>query len=314
MLPALVKADLAGQPESVRTRHQHELQQGAGWVELPTAIAQKYPNAGREWVWPWAFPATRPYRDRDTGQWRRHHLHESVLQRVVKDAAQGRDPKASQPSYPPSFVRDSPSGGGAGHPDRAGTPRPSRCGGDPDRHPRPEPWPVGRQEPHRYDLRDMKSSLVVRSALRDGIADELCCEFSRDSMSNRRRARTHVKGRPTSRWVAILVVSGAALHCDIPRAPTRYADRASARPNCSSTDTNEGSLQRTIPAAIHGRKHNGCQLPRSGKAVSRTNPGPPTADRTRFGVELPLENRPPSRDRRSLTLLTRGREASGLPA
>jgi site-specific recombinase XerD len=38
-------------------------------------------------VWHWVFPATRPYRDRVTGQWRRHHLHESVLQRVVKDAA-----------------------------------------------------------------------------------------------------------------------------------------------------------------------------------------------------------------------------------
>jgi integrase len=38
-------------------------------------------------VWQWAFPATRPYHDRETGHWRRHHLHESVLQRVVKDAA-----------------------------------------------------------------------------------------------------------------------------------------------------------------------------------------------------------------------------------
>ena len=33
------------------------------------------------------FPAMRAYRDRETGQWRRHHLHESVLQRAVKDAA-----------------------------------------------------------------------------------------------------------------------------------------------------------------------------------------------------------------------------------
>jgi len=32
------------------------------------------------------FPATRIYRDRLTGQLRRHHLHESVLQRAVKDA------------------------------------------------------------------------------------------------------------------------------------------------------------------------------------------------------------------------------------
>ncbi len=87
MLPAVLKADLARHLEAVRTQHQRDLQQGAGWVELPTALDRKYPSAGREWVWQWAFPATRPYRDRETGQWRRHHLHESVLQRAVKDAA-----------------------------------------------------------------------------------------------------------------------------------------------------------------------------------------------------------------------------------
>jgi integron integrase len=87
MLPGVVKADLARHLERVRAQHQRDLHQGAGWVELPTALARKYPNAGREWVWQWVFPATRPYRDRETGQWRRHHLHESVLQRVVKDAA-----------------------------------------------------------------------------------------------------------------------------------------------------------------------------------------------------------------------------------
>jgi site-specific recombinase XerC len=34
----------------------------------------------------WVFPATRFYVDRGTGQRRRHHLHESVLQRAIKDA------------------------------------------------------------------------------------------------------------------------------------------------------------------------------------------------------------------------------------
>jgi len=59
---------------------------GAGWGELPGALLRKYPNAGREWGWQWVFPATRFYVDRLTGQRRRHHLHESVLQRAVKDA------------------------------------------------------------------------------------------------------------------------------------------------------------------------------------------------------------------------------------
>ena len=36
--------------------------------------------------WQWAFPATRSYVDRVTGQRRRHHLHESALQRAVREA------------------------------------------------------------------------------------------------------------------------------------------------------------------------------------------------------------------------------------
>jgi len=47
-------------------------------------LGRKYPHAGREWTWQWVFPATRFYVDRETGQRRRHHLHESVLQRAVK--------------------------------------------------------------------------------------------------------------------------------------------------------------------------------------------------------------------------------------
>jgi integron integrase len=86
MLPGAVKSDLAKHIEVVRAQHEADLRHGAGWVELPGALARKYPNAGRAWGWQWVFPATRPYLHRDTGQRRRHHLHESVLQRAVKGA------------------------------------------------------------------------------------------------------------------------------------------------------------------------------------------------------------------------------------
>src|SRR5947209_18691322 len=86
LLPGTVKADLAKHVERVRALHQRDLRQGAGWVELPWALARKYPNAGREWAWQWVFPATRFYVDRATGQRRRHHLHESVIQRAVREA------------------------------------------------------------------------------------------------------------------------------------------------------------------------------------------------------------------------------------
>ena len=86
MLPAAVKADLARHLELARRKYDQDLKPGAGWVELPGALMRKYPNAGREWGWQWVFPATRIYVDRSTGQRRRHHLHETVLQRAVRDA------------------------------------------------------------------------------------------------------------------------------------------------------------------------------------------------------------------------------------
>jgi integrase len=65
---------------------QEDLKQGLGRVELPNALSRKYPNADKEWGWQWVFPATSHYIDRETGVHRRHHLHESVLQRAFHDA------------------------------------------------------------------------------------------------------------------------------------------------------------------------------------------------------------------------------------
>lgn len=86
MLPAAIKAGLLRHLLRARNQHRRDRERGGGWVELPTALARKYPNAGREWPWQWVFPATRSYVEPTTGQ-RRRHLHESVLQRAVKEAA-----------------------------------------------------------------------------------------------------------------------------------------------------------------------------------------------------------------------------------
>jgi len=55
-------------------------------VHLPDALARKYPNAPTEWVWQWLFPASALCRHPRTGVRARFHLHESVLQRAVKEA------------------------------------------------------------------------------------------------------------------------------------------------------------------------------------------------------------------------------------
>jgi len=86
LLPAAIKEELARHLEVVRAQHLRDLDRRCGWVELPSSLGRKYPNAGRDWGWQWVFPATRVYFHRATRQRRRHHLHESVLQRAVKDA------------------------------------------------------------------------------------------------------------------------------------------------------------------------------------------------------------------------------------
>ena len=89
ILPGVVREELAQQLRLVEQLLVADLGQGAGWVELPNALARKYPNAGRSIGWQWMFPATRGYVEPRTGERRRHHLHETVLQRAVSAAVRG---------------------------------------------------------------------------------------------------------------------------------------------------------------------------------------------------------------------------------
>ena len=86
MLPTAIRQPLLRHLEVVKRQHDQDLKRNLGRVALPNALEKKYPNAGREWGWQWIFPATSHFADRVTGERRRHHLHESVLQRAFKDA------------------------------------------------------------------------------------------------------------------------------------------------------------------------------------------------------------------------------------
>ncbi len=67
MLPGSVREPLHRHLEGIRRQHDRDLARGAGWVELPSALGRKVPNAGREWPWQWVFPATRAYVHPQTG-------------------------------------------------------------------------------------------------------------------------------------------------------------------------------------------------------------------------------------------------------
>ncbi len=86
MLPERLRPALAAQIEKVRQQHRLDTEAGAGWVELPAAFDRKSPHAGRDLQWQYLFPATRRYWHEETRQVRRHHLHESAVQRAVREA------------------------------------------------------------------------------------------------------------------------------------------------------------------------------------------------------------------------------------
>jgi integron integrase len=106
VLPAALVAPLGRHLERVRAQHARDLAAGAGWVALPDALDRKYPQAGRSWPWQWLFPATRTHRGGERGEVRRHHLHESAMQRMMARAvaASGIGKRASCHTLRHSFA------------------------------------------------------------------------------------------------------------------------------------------------------------------------------------------------------------------
>ena len=87
MVPDSMIPHLQRHLQQVRRLHKRDLNDGFGSAPLPNALARKYPNADKEWGWQWVFPASTRYMDDKDNIWRRHHLHESCIQKAVKQAA-----------------------------------------------------------------------------------------------------------------------------------------------------------------------------------------------------------------------------------
>ncbi len=86
-LPRSLRELLTRHLDETRRLHQEDLAQGLGEVFLSDALARKYPNAAREWIWQYVFPSGRLSQDPRSGETRRHHIHENGLQKSVKKAA-----------------------------------------------------------------------------------------------------------------------------------------------------------------------------------------------------------------------------------
>jgi len=87
VLPAAIVVPLQAHLGRVKALHDRDLAEGCGDVELPDAIARKFPRAPYEWGWKFAFPSHKRSVDPRTGAIRRHHVYENYLIRAVKEAA-----------------------------------------------------------------------------------------------------------------------------------------------------------------------------------------------------------------------------------
>ena len=84
VIPQSIHEVLQFRLENVKILHDKDLQQGAGKVYIPEALARKYPNAEQEFRWQYFFPAKKLSNDPRSGVLRRHHVLESGLQKAVK--------------------------------------------------------------------------------------------------------------------------------------------------------------------------------------------------------------------------------------
>lgn len=85
-MPRAIAHPLQEHLEQVKSIHQHDVVDGYGRVELPHALARKYPNANQEWCWQFVFPQQRRWRNSKTGEQGRDHIDESLFSRSLKAA------------------------------------------------------------------------------------------------------------------------------------------------------------------------------------------------------------------------------------
>jgi integron integrase len=86
MIPERLRDPLDRQLVLRERLHQADLDRGAGWVPLPSALRRRSPGLARSFGQQFLFPARRIMVHPGTGQHGRTHLHPTAMARAVKDA------------------------------------------------------------------------------------------------------------------------------------------------------------------------------------------------------------------------------------
>jgi integron integrase len=85
-LPRSLIHNLELQREKVRIQHLQDIQEGYGEAILPDALQVKSKYASKELGWQFLFPSSKRSADPRTGLIARHHMHDTLIQREVKEA------------------------------------------------------------------------------------------------------------------------------------------------------------------------------------------------------------------------------------
>ena len=86
MVPTALDTSLRAHLAQLREWYVDQRRRQQPGVSLPTALARKYPQGGRQWGWQYLFPSASFCRDSYVAVPVRHHLHEKVVQRAVQGA------------------------------------------------------------------------------------------------------------------------------------------------------------------------------------------------------------------------------------
>jgi integron integrase len=87
MLPERFVVELQEHLARVKVIYEEDRARGIPGVYIWPALARKYPKATSAWIWQYLFPAKSLSVDPRSGTVRRHHIHENLVQKAVKEAA-----------------------------------------------------------------------------------------------------------------------------------------------------------------------------------------------------------------------------------
>jgi integron integrase len=86
VLPSSAIEPLKAHLVFVKRQHERDFAAGFGSVYLPGALAKKYPAAAKEWKWQYVFPASVLSIDPQSKEKRRHHIHDTAMQKAIHTA------------------------------------------------------------------------------------------------------------------------------------------------------------------------------------------------------------------------------------